>query len=89
MSLVFSKIRSTLSLVVFLMSTINDFDAKSCQYLIGYSLTEKNRPRYDLLYFKKTMVFTLRVDFYIHILSPLELIISSIKTLHAAQNSGF
>lgn len=89
MSLVFSKIRSTLSLVVFLMSTINDFDAKNCQYLIGYSLTEKNRPRYDLLYFKKTMVFTLRVDFYIHILPPLELIISSILTLHAAQNSGF
>ena len=89
MSLVFSKIRSTLSLVVFLMSTINDFDAKNCQYLIGYSLTEKNRPRYDLLYFKKTMVFTLRVDFYIHILPPLELIISSIKTLRAAQNSGF
>lgn len=89
MSLVFSKIRSTLSLVVFLMSTINDFDAKNCQYLIGYSLTEKNRPRYDLLYFKETMVFTLRVDFYIHILPPLELIISSIKTLHAAQNSGF
>lgn len=89
MSLVFSKIRSTLSLVVFLMSTINNFDAKNCQYLIGYSLTEKNRPRYDLLYFKKTMVFTLRADFHIHILPPLELIISSIKTLHAAQNSGF
>ena len=89
MSLVFSKIRSTLSLVVFLMSTINNFDAKNCQYLIGYSLTEKNHLRYDLLYFKKTMVFTLRVDFHIHILPPLELIISSIKTLHAAQNSGF
>lgn len=89
MSLVFSKIRSTLSLVVSLMSTINNFDAKNCQYLVGYSLTEKNRPRYDLLYFKKTMVFTLRVDFHIHILPPLELIISSIKTLHAAQNSGF